>query len=153
MNRKAKNDRKVAQSIIFMSQHLDEPVKITQLAKMANLSSSYFWALFKQKTGYAPIDFFIRLRMHQACYLLNSTNRKVKDIAAALGYKDPLYFSRLFKSVHGVAPNHYRVTVHGAVDRAFHRDGHPLVSGGIGVSQHAVEEAVLRPEFALALIA
>ncbi len=76
---------------------------------MANLSPSYFWALFKQRTGYAPVDFLIRLRMHQACHLLNSTPMTVKKIAATLGYKDSLYFSRVFKSIHGVAPTNYRV--------------------------------------------
>jgi len=91
-----------------MSRHLNEPVKVTQLAKMVNLSSSYFWALFKQKTGYAPVDFLIRLRMHQASRLLKTTYMPVKKIAAVLGYKDPLYFSRVFKSIHRVAPTHYR---------------------------------------------
>ena len=108
MNKETKNDRKIAQSIAFLSRHLKEPVKMTQLAGMANLSPSYFWALFKQKTGYAPIDFLISLRMNRACHLLNSTNMTVRQIAAILGYKDPLYFSRAFKSVNGVAPTSYR---------------------------------------------
>lgn len=108
MNKKAKNDQKIARSIVFVSRHLNEPVKVTQLAKMVNLSSSYFWVLFKQRTGYAPVDYLIRLRMCQACHLLNSTNLKVKKIAATLGYKDPFYFSRVFKSIHGVAPTNYR---------------------------------------------
>jgi AraC-like DNA-binding protein len=110
MNKETKSDQKIARSIAFISKHLDQPVKVTQLAEMAKLSPSYFWALFKQKTGYAPIDFLIRLRMHQACHLLNCTNMPVKKIAATLGYKDSLYFSRAFKSVHGVAPTNYRTT-------------------------------------------
>jgi transcriptional regulator GlxA family with amidase domain len=110
VNQETKSDQKITQSIAFISQHLHEPVKVTHLAGRANLSCSYFWALFKQRTGYAPVDFLIRLRMNQAGYLLNSTNLKVKKIAAALGYRDPLYFSRLFKSVHGVAPTSYRTT-------------------------------------------
>jgi len=108
VNRETKNNQKIARSIAFISRHLNKPVKVTHLAERANLSSSYFWALFKERTGYAPVDFLIRLRMHQAGHLLNSTNLKIKKIAAALGYKDPLYFSRLFKSVHGVAPTNYR---------------------------------------------
>ncbi len=108
MSKETKNDRKIARSIAFISQHLSEPIKVTQLAKMENLSPSYFWALFKQKTGYAPIDFLIRLRMHQACHLLKRTNMPVNKIAATLGYNDSLYFSRAFKSIHGVAPTIYR---------------------------------------------
>jgi len=108
MSAAARNDQKIVRSIAFMSQHLNERIKLTKLAEMAGLSSSYFWALFKQKTGCAPVDFLIRLRMHQACHLLNSTNLKVKAIAAALGYTDSFYFSRLFKSVHGIAPAKYQ---------------------------------------------
>ena len=109
MSRETRNDRKIARSIAYISLHLSEPIKVTQLAAMANLSPSYFWALFKQKTGYAPIDFLIRLRMHQACHLLKSTGKPVNEIAATLGYQDPLYFSRAFKSILGVAPTHYRM--------------------------------------------
>jgi AraC-like DNA-binding protein len=108
VNKGTKSDQKIARSIAFISRHLNKPVKVTQLAKMAKLSPSYFWALFKQRTGYAPVDFLIRLRMHQACHLLNRTEMTVKQIAATLGYKDSLYFSRAFKSIHGVAPTNYR---------------------------------------------
>ena len=109
MNKETKGDQKIARSIAFISRHLNKPIKVTQLAETANLSPSYFWALFKEKTGYAPIDFLIRLRMHQACHLLNRTEMTVKQIATTLGYKDSLYFSRAFKLILGVAPTRYRV--------------------------------------------
>jgi len=108
MNKETRNDRKIARSIVFISLHLHERITMAQLAARVGLSSSYFWALFKQKTGYAPIDFLIRLRMHQACQLLNSTDKPVNELAAGLGYQDPLYFSRAFKSILGVAPTRYR---------------------------------------------
>jgi AraC family transcriptional regulator of arabinose operon len=109
MSRETRNNRKIARCIAYISLHLNEPIKMTQLAEMADLSPSYFWALFKQKTGYAPIDFLIRLRMHQACHLLKTTDKPVNEIAAALGYQDPLYFSRAFKSILGVPPTRYRM--------------------------------------------
>jgi AraC-like DNA-binding protein len=59
--------------------------------------------------GFAPIDFFIRLRMEQACELLDVTLSNVKEVAAALGYEDPFYFSRTFKAVTHVAPSEYRM--------------------------------------------
>jgi len=42
MSRETKNDRKIARSIAFISQHLNEPIKVTQLAEMTNLFPSYF---------------------------------------------------------------------------------------------------------------
>jgi AraC-like DNA-binding protein len=73
-----------------------------------NISASHYFALFKRCTGCAPIDCFIRLRMWRATQLLDSTGLTVKEVAEELGYEDPFYFSRVFKSVHRVAPTQYR---------------------------------------------
>ncbi|MGC3957754.1 MAG: helix-turn-helix transcriptional regulator [Verrucomicrobiota bacterium] len=75
---------------------------------MANISPSHFFAVFKRQTGFAPLDFFIRLRMQRACELLGTTSLSVKEVAAELGYDDPFYFSRVFKTVSGIAPTDYR---------------------------------------------
>lgn len=92
----------------YLARHLREPIRVTQLTKMADLSPSHFGALFKQRTRHAPVDFLLGLRMNQASHLLDSTNLQVRKIAATAGYKDLLYFSRLLKSAHGVAPTLYR---------------------------------------------
>ena len=47
------------------------PLQLGALAAIANLSRSHFMELFKQQSGYAPIDNFIRLRMRRAGQLLN----------------------------------------------------------------------------------
>jgi transcriptional regulator GlxA family with amidase domain len=100
--------RKIEQSISHMLRHLDEPLQVATLAAQANISPSHFFALFKRQIGCAPIDYFIRLRMQHACHLLDETILSVKEIAAKLGYDDPFYFSRIFKSVNHVAPSEYR---------------------------------------------
>jgi AraC-like DNA-binding protein len=102
------NDQKIDQSIAYMSSHLNEPLNVAKLASVANISSSHFFVVFKRRTGKAPIDFFIHLRMEQARRLLEDTSMSVKDIASTLGYEDPFYFSRLFKSVSQAAPTDYR---------------------------------------------
>lgn len=110
--------RKIGQSIIYMLRHLDQPLQVATLASRANVSSSHFFALFKREVGRAPIDYFIRLRMQRACRLLDETGMSVKEIAATLGYGDPFYFSRIFKSVHQVAPSGYRSLKNGAKEAA-----------------------------------
>jgi len=62
--------------------------------------------------------FFIRLRMDHARQLLDSTSSSIKEIAALVGYNDQFYFSRVFKSVHRMAPTEYR-----------RRNGKPAVGG------------------------
>ena len=106
--------RKIEQSIAYMMRHLDEPLQVATLAAQANISTSHFFALFKRQTGCAPIDCFIHLRMQHACRLLDETMLSVKEVAATLGYDDPFYFSRIFKSVNQVAPSEYRLLKNGA---------------------------------------
>jgi transcriptional regulator GlxA family with amidase domain len=54
------------------------------------------------------MDYFIRLRIHKACQLLDTTGLSVKEIARLTGYADALYFSRAFKTVVELSPAKYR---------------------------------------------
>lgn len=101
--------QKVAESITYMKQHLDQHATAASFAALANLSESHYRSLFKRQIGYAPVDYFIRLRMHKACQLLDTTRLNVKQIASTVGYEDPLYFSRVFKSVMELTPTQYRL--------------------------------------------
>jgi AraC-like DNA-binding protein len=100
--------QKITRTLDYMKQHLNQSLCLEGLAALANLSRSRFVELFKQQCGYAPIDYFIRLRMQRACRLLDTTPDSVKSIASALGYDDPLYFSRLFRRVNQLSPTDYR---------------------------------------------
>jgi transcriptional regulator GlxA family with amidase domain len=99
---------RIGRSIAYMVEHLDRPLQISTLAAQASVSPSHYFALFKRQMGTAPMDYFIRLRMNHARQLLDSTCFSVKEVAATMGYDDPFYFSRVFKSVHRVAPAEYR---------------------------------------------
>jgi len=101
--------QKVAQSIAYMKQHLDQPTTVAAFAAMANLSESHYRSLFKNQTGYAPMDYFIRLRIHKACQLLDTTDLSVKEIASLTGFQDAFYFSRAFKTVVEFSPAKYRL--------------------------------------------
>jgi AraC family transcriptional regulator, arabinose operon regulatory protein len=101
--------QKVAQSIAYMKQHLDQSASFASFAAMANLSESHYRSLFKRETGYAPMDYFIRLRIHKACQLLDTTDLTIKEIARLTGYDDALYFSRAFKTVVELSPAKYRL--------------------------------------------
>ena len=100
--------QRVARSIAYMKSHLHESLEVSTLATLVNVSPSHYFALFKRQTGRPPVDYFTRLRIRQACHLLDTTTASIKEVAAAMGYDDPFYFSRVFKSVSAVAPLHYR---------------------------------------------
>jgi len=77
------------------------------------LSASRFAHRFRAETGYAPIDYLTRMRVQRACQLLLSTASPVRDVADRLGYRDPYYFSRVFRRVMGTPPSTYRQRAHG----------------------------------------
>jgi AraC-like DNA-binding protein len=100
--------QRVAASIEFMKSNLTRSLDIAMLSELARVSPSHYSTLFKRQTGYSPVDYLIRLRIQVASELLDNTNYDIKTIAAKLGYKDPLYFSRVFVGVQGVSPSEFR---------------------------------------------
>jgi AraC-like DNA-binding protein len=101
-------DERVQRVIGVMHHDLGKSLRIADLADAAHLSPSHFAAVFKHRTGFSILDFFIRLKMQRACFLLDTTDLPVKGIAAELGFDDPLYFSRCFHRVHDCSPSQYR---------------------------------------------
>ena len=99
--------QKIGRSIAYMVENLNRPLLVATLAAQARVSPSHFFTLFKQHTGCPPMDYFTRLRVRRACDIFDSTPARVKEVAAALGYDDPFYFSRVFKSVSAMAPIRY----------------------------------------------
>lgn len=91
-----------------LRQHLSTRQSVAELARLAGLSTSHFSALFKQSTGMGVIEYLRRLRNARARELLITTGLPVSEIAAAVGYTDPLYFSRQFHAVNGVSPTTFR---------------------------------------------
>ena len=96
-------------AMAYLRENLATTVGVAELAKMANLSPSHFAALFKTTTGMGVIEYLARLRSAQARELLLTTPMSIQDIAEAVGYADPYYFSRQFRRLNGVSPREFRV--------------------------------------------
>lgn len=95
-------------AILHMQEHIQENITLNELSALYNYSPSRFSSLFKQKTGYAPIDYFIQMKMQKASQQLDFTDRSIKDIAISMGFEDPYYFSRRFRKIIGLSPAKYR---------------------------------------------
>lgn len=98
----------VDSAIEFMHDHLSESLRLTDFAQEAGMSVSHFSERFRRQTGQSPMAYFIHLRMRLACRLLDLSDKSVKTVALEVGYRDPYYFSRLFKKSMGLAPERYR---------------------------------------------
>jgi transcriptional regulator GlxA family with amidase domain len=106
--RRVREEDWIERSILFMKSNLAEKLTLSGIAKEVKLSASHFSLLFRKKTGYAPMEYFIHLRIQKACQLLDSTTYRVSEISEMTGYDDQYYFSRIFKKVMGVSPVNYR---------------------------------------------
>lgn len=100
-------NRQVTEIVRFMYRNIRRELTLEELTHEFGLSKSYLHALFSRHTGHSPMNFFIRLKMKEACTLLRS-NLCVYEVALTLGYRDPFYFSRCFKKVVGVSPKEYK---------------------------------------------
>lgn len=103
-------DRYLNTAITFLKNNINRTITLDELAKAIYLSKSHTSLIFKDYTGYSPIDFFIRLKIQNACVLLKYSNKTIKEISKIYGYNDPYYFSRIFKKVVSLSPLEYRNT-------------------------------------------
>lgn len=98
----------VENTIDYMQDNIDKNIKLKELAEFNNLSKSQLTNVFKEKTDYSPIDFFIHLKIKKACQLLDLTDLTIKEISQKLNYSDQYYFSRIFKKIMDLPPTEYR---------------------------------------------
>lgn len=106
--RHRKREEDLERAIRYMNERLHSSVALADLAAHTGLSKQHLIYLFKQETGFPPVDYYLRLKMQKAGQLLSLTALSVKEIAAGVGFGDPYYFSRMFKKLMGVSPTEYR---------------------------------------------
>ena len=77
-------------------------------AKEARLSTGYFTAVVREKTGRTPSEWIIDIKITQAKLLLEKTKKSIKEIAADLNFPEQFTFRKYFKQHTGIAPKEYR---------------------------------------------
>ena len=92
----------------YMNEHIEKPITLKQIASHFGYSESHFYRLFKKEVHYAPMSYFLQIKIARACQLLNHTDMKVNQISFKLGFEDPYYFSRIFTKITGLSPRRYR---------------------------------------------
>lgn len=86
----------------------DEELSLNTLASHVNFSPNHLSAIFSQQTGQTFIKYLTDIRMNKAKELLRCTGKKSSIVSAEVGYKDPHYFSYLFKKTQGMTPTQFR---------------------------------------------
>lgn len=94
-------------AVKYLKEHIyDCSFKTEQLHLLCDLSNTYFRQIFLNKFGMTPQNYIISKRMSHAKLIIESGDfNTIKEVAESVGYKDPLYFSKVFKKRYGVTPS------------------------------------------------
>jgi AraC-like DNA-binding protein len=92
----------------WVEQHLDQPISLDQLAAAARCSRSTVQRMTREHLKQSALGWVTQLKLARAKRLLISTHMPVADIARQVGFGDPYYFSRLFRSKTGESPRQCR---------------------------------------------
>lgn len=92
----------------YLVKHIDSSFSAEDISKEFYLSYKHLAATFKKEKGISMQQYHNRIRMQRAADILSSTGTGVSEVSKKLGFKDPLYFSRLFRQYFGVSPSQYR---------------------------------------------
>ena len=88
--------------------YANEELSLNLIASHVNFSPNYLSMIFAQQTGVSFIKYLTDYRMNKAKELLRCSGKKSSEIAGEVGYKDPHYFSYLFKKTQNMTPTQYR---------------------------------------------
>lgn len=88
--------------------YADEELSLNMVAAYVNFSPNHLSMIFSQQTGQTFSKYLTDYRMNKAKELLRCTGKRSSTIGLEVGYKDPHYFSYLFKKTQGMTPTQYR---------------------------------------------
>ena len=94
----------------YIRHHISEQLTVARVAQSARCSETTAQRLFARHVGESMQSWIRQVRLREAASLLRTTGLRVSEVALLVGYADPLYFSRAFRRVYGVAPSAFART-------------------------------------------
>jgi AraC family transcriptional regulator of arabinose operon len=113
-------DSRVIKALEQIGAHLAGPLGVPRLARDCGLSTSRLAHLFQEQVGMPPRDYIEQERLRRARELLETSAQTVSEIAYAVGFSSPSYFSRRFTAIVGSMPREYRRRMRVSVARSMH---------------------------------
>lgn len=98
------DSRRITRAVNHLREHMDEPLKIENLARELGMSVSGFHQHFKSVTAMSPVQFQKQIRLQEARRLMLGEALDVASASSRVGYEDPSYFSREYKKLFGAPP-------------------------------------------------
>lgn len=101
-------DYKISNVVQLMNLEYQNPRSLEKYAALCNLSKYHFSRIFKEVTGFSPIEYRNMVRFNHAKSLLENTSLTIREISSMLGFAKASFFSDAFKKSIGISPKHYR---------------------------------------------
>ena len=95
----------------FIADHSDEELSLAAVARVANMSATYFSEKFKEVGGINFVDYVARTRVGKARNLFLNSNRRVSEVAFEVGFQSLSQFNRAFRKVAGQTPRECRAAL------------------------------------------
>jgi len=92
----------------FIAAHIDQSIRLEQLAAAAAVSPFHFHRQFKRSTGLTPHRYIVQVRVEHAKELLRRSELPLAEVAARVGFSDQSHFSSMFKRMTSMTPRSYR---------------------------------------------
>ena len=70
-----------------------------------------FFGIFKDTTGKSPMEYYYELKFSEAKKLIREGNYNFTQIASLLGFDNPQYFSKSFKTIAKMTPKEYKLSI------------------------------------------
>lgn len=99
---------RISHTLNYMDSFHQRPIRIAELAELANMSVRNFQRIFHEVEGVSPSEYLLKLRILKARRLLEREHRPVTAIAYDCGFSDSNYFTRVFHKLVGMTPREYR---------------------------------------------
>ncbi len=98
----------VANALRYIQYNYASDIGVNDIARYVGISRSQLYRAFLQDFGVSPHNYLQKYRINEACSLLHNPSYSIAEIAGSVGFNDPLYFSRVFKSIKGCTPTEYQ---------------------------------------------
>lgn len=99
---------KIDPALDYIARNFKNPIKVSDIADVCDISESHLRRLFHARLGISPIEYKNRLLIKAACQMLQCDNVNVTETANALNFNDIYTFSQFFKRMAGISPRHYK---------------------------------------------
>ena len=114
LQRKSGEPPAIAHARDYIFDHSDDELSLAALARIVNMSATYFSSKFKEVTGIRFVDYVARVRIEKARSFLLDPNRRVSEVAYEVGFLSLSQFNRAFRKICGESPTEYRAKLSSA---------------------------------------